>query len=189
MRKKKEYPQEILDKLPAGFAGELALLRYEYMTRSGDLAQKLDALLAAEPTFSQAAAWKDMLAADRALIPAKIDLCIEKMLAMQEKVKAGQLSLQNEHVCRDVAETEKQLLVDLTELQHFNSDALQHVFALQLPALLKSLGKDNRILLHDAIGQQADCTQFMSNELQDLAIMRKEQNKRITHPLDENHPE
>jgi len=70
-----------------------------------------------------------------------------------------------------------------------NSASLQHVFRLSLPARVKELEKDVAAILREAIVTQMEDSQFLSNELQDMAIFIKERNKIITHPLDENHPE
>ena len=173
----------------SGFSGLLAALQKDYQTKGASVCDLLDRLIAQENGLSAIEQWKNLLEENISSFSSCLDSCLEMMLILEEKVRIGQLSLANEQVCTDVAETEARVLSSLTVLQRLNSEALQPVFTLSLPSVLKTLSADRKPLLRDAIIQQTDHTQYFSNELQHLAIMLKERNKTITHPLDENHPE
>ena len=189
MKDRKHYPQELLDQIPSGFAGELELLQYDYTEKYHEVCAGLNALTELHPDCSEASEWKAKLTESQASFHSCLQSCVEQLVALEEKVRIGQLSLANEQVCRDVSKTEAQVLSMLTELQRLNSEALKPVFSLNLPALIKTLPDAEKKLLRDAVNRQTENTQYFSNELQHLAIMLKERNKIITHPLDENHPE
>ena len=133
--------------------------------------------------------WNAKLAEFQSVFHDNLNACVEYLIDLEKKVRIGQLSLANEQVCDDVSKTEAKVLSILTELQRLNSEALKPVFSLKLPSLLKTLHDPEKTLLRDAVNLQTENTQYFSNELQHLAIMLKERNKIITHPLDENHPE
>ena len=173
----------------SGFSGLLAALQKDYQAKSASVCGLLDRLIAQEKDLSSIEQWRMLLEENLNSFSACLDSCLEMMSVLEEKVRIGQLSLANEQVCTDVAETEFRVLSSLTVLQRLNSEALQPVFTLSLPSMLKMLPADGKALLRDAITQQTDHTQHFSNELQHLAIMLKERNKTITHPLDEFHPE
>lgn len=189
MSRNDPYTRETPESPPPGLAGELARLRLEYDERTGDISAALGRIAASEPALSGAAQWRDALSRDRQAVFSEIDGCIDMLLLMSEKVRAGQLSLNNEEVCREVAAAEERVLDALTRLQRLNTASLRTVFDLKLPSLLRALPPESAALLRTAIDRQADCAQFMSNGLQELSIKLKERNKTITHPLDENHPE
>ena len=173
----------------SGFSGLLVTLQNDYHTKSASVCNLLDRLIAQEKGLSAIEKWRTLLEENLTSFSSCLDSCLEMMSVLEEKVRIGQLSLANEQVCTDVAETEAKVLSTLTVLQRLNSEALQPVFTLSLPSVLKTLSADRKPLLRDAITQQTDHTQYFSNELQHLAIMLKERNKTITHPLDEFHPE
>lgn len=173
----------------SGFSGLLVALQKDYHTKSTSVCDLLDRLIAQEKGLSAIEMWRTQLEDNITSFSSCLDSCLEMMSVLEEKVRIGQLSLANKQVCTDVAETEAKVLSSLTVLQRLNSEALQPVFTLSLPSLLKTLSSDSKALLREAITQQTDHTQYFSNELQHLSIMLKERNKTITHPLDEYHPE
>lgn len=188
MLRRGNYPKEILEKVSEGSKGELELLGYEYEKRSAALLDKL-AQLCAAPDFAQGGEWKASFEKDKELFLEGVDSAIEVMEKMEAKVREGLLSNMDEQVVADVSSHELDVLSRLTALQRINSASLQHVFRLSLPARVKELEKDVAAILREAIVTQMEDSQFLSNELQDMAIFIKERNKIITHPLDENHPE
>ena len=187
MISREKFPKEVVDSVSKGFKGELELLHYEYAGKTSQILETLRAISPAPGT--KAAQWLEELTGDKDVILSGIDECAEKMVELDEKVKAGLLSLMDADVCRDVAAIEQDVLTRLTDLQKRNSASLQRIFSLSLPARVKELEKAQGDALKNAIGIEAELAHFMSNELQDLAISLKEHNKLITHPLDENHPE
>ena len=189
MLRRGNYPKEILEKVSEGSRGELELLRYEYEKRSAALCDKLAQLCAAAPDFAQGGEWKASFEKDKELFLEGVDSAIEVMEKMEARVREGLLSNMDEQVVADVSSHELDVLSRLTALQRINSATLQHVFRLSLPARVKELEKDVAAILREAIVTQMEDSQFLSNELQDMAIFIKERNKIITHPLDENHPE
>ena len=178
MFKKENCSGPVPENLSPGFMGELELFKFEYDKRSGALLEKINSV-----------AWADGLASDRMDIFAGLDQCIAFTAALNEKVSAGRLAGQNAQIIADVTSSENDILSRLTSMQRISSASLQRAFSLGLPARIKDLEKGTGALLAEAINACTDLTQFMSNELQDLAIFLKEHYKTVTHPLDENHPE
>ena len=188
MLKRGNYPRELLDSVADGLRGELQLLRYEYEKRSAALDEKINSLSAAAPELAQISILREGLADDRERLISGIESNIVIMEKMEAKVKEGLLSNMDEQVVADVAAHELQVLDGLTLMQRINSASLRRVFDLELPALVKSLDKPAAPLLREVIVLLMEDTQFMSNEMQDLAVFTKERNKIITHPIDEDHP-
>ena len=188
MLKRGNYPRELLDSVADGLRGELQLLRYEYEKRSAALDEKINSLSAAAPELAQISILREGLAGDREKILAGIDENIRTMEKMEAKVKEGLLSNMDEQVVADVAAHELQVLDGLTLMQRINSASLKRVFDLNLPAVVKTLDKSAATLLREVIVMLMEDTQFMSNEMQDMAVFTKERNKVITHPIDEDHP-
>lgn len=169
------------------FRGEMELLERDYEKRFRDIMSDLEKL--SETELAEAGQLKEGLISDRELIRSAMEYCKNTMVEMEAKVRAGLLSLLDEKVCADVAEAELLILNKFTQLQRYNSASLGRVFALDLPARAKSLDKDAAAGLRTVIAGLMECSQFISNTVQDLAIRVKERNKVITHPLDEDHPE
>lgn len=188
MLKRGNYPKELLDSVADGLRGELQLLRYEYEKRSAALDEKINAVSAAAPELAQIGLLRDGLAEDREQLICGIESNIVIMEKMEAKVKEGLLSNMDEQVVADVAAHELQVLNGLTAMQRINSASLKRVFDLNLPAVAKGLEKPDAALLREVIVMLMEDTQFMSNEMQDLAVFTKERNKVITHPIDEDHP-
>lgn len=189
MLKRANYSQEVLSGVSDGFKGELELLRYEYDRRVSAQLQRLDELLAFDTVPGAVREWRAYLSGDRTSMLVDFTPCIDAVAHLEETAAQGRLSGLRLQVCADVARAEAQVLDLLTGLQRRNSASLQQVFRLGLPGLIKNLDPAPAALLRAAVNAQADDAQFVSNELQDLAIFLKERNKVITHPLDENHPE
>lgn len=188
MLKRRNYPKELLDSVGDGMKGELQLLRYEYKNRNAELDKKIDCICKLKPDFPQMQMLKAGLASDRAELIAGIEHNIEVMDRMEIKVKEGLLSLLDEQVVADVASHELEVLNGLTAMQRINSASLKRVFDLNLPALAKEQEVSVASALREAMVLLMEDTQFMSNEMQDMAVFIKERNKVITHPIDEDHP-
>lgn len=188
MVKKENFSSPVPEKRSSGFMGELEQFKHEYDKRSGMLLEKINAVAFAAAS-EEIKSWADGLSSDRANIFAGLDQCINITDALNEKVSAGRLAGQNEQIIADVTSSEKDILGKLTGMQRISSASLQRAFSLGLPTQIKNLEKNTGSLLAEAINACTDLTQFMSNELQDLAIFLKEHYKTVTHPLDENHPE
>lgn len=189
MLKRDIFPQEILSAVSDGLKGELELLRYEYEKRAAALLVCIRQLIAAVPAEQAFSQWQQALIASREGMLQGFAECVSLVEDMETKVREGRLALLSEKVCSDVSQAEEAVLSRLTALQRINSAALQNIFALSLSSKIKELSKDEASLLRSAIAAQTENTQFFSNELQEFAIVMKERNKTITHPLDENHPE
>ena len=189
MRNKNSYPQDVLAGLSPGFLGELELLRHEFTTRTDRLIQKITQLRETVPDSQPVSFWLQIMTDHRASMCKEMEDCMSIMRSLEEKANIGRLQQANEQVCTDVALLEKEVLHKLTLLQQMNTASLQSVFSLGLLPASKLMEKDIGTALRNGVSQQAEDMQLISNELQDLAIMLKERNKTITHPLDENHPE
>lgn len=188
MIREANYPKELTESLPKGFRGKVELLRYDYNKCTDELLSKLSELEAAAH-FDKAIEWGELIKADKASFLYLLDESASVMLEMEEKVKEAQATLADEKVIANVMECEAVILGKITELQRLCTAALQHVFKLGLPAAIKGLEKPASKFLAEAINMQTENNQLISNSVQYLAIILKESNKTITHPLDENHPE
>lgn len=175
--------------LAYGFAGQLDLLRREYTRRSAEIAELLEHLEAGAPGLAGAAQWREALAESSGAFLAGVELCADAAAHMERAADEGRLRLDNDRVVAEVASGEAAILQRLTQLQRISSASLRAVFDLGLPARIGSLGPGGGELLRAAINRQTDLTQLVSNGLQDLAILLKERDKLVTHPLDEDHPE
>ncbi len=188
MFKKGSCNSSTSENFSSGFIGELELFKCEYNKKSKALLKELDSAACAASS-EEIKQWADGLTADREEILAYLDQCISITVTLDEKVSAGRLAGQNEQIIADVTSSENDILRKLTSMQRISSASLRRAFTLGLPSRIKSFEKDTGAQLMEIINSCTDLTQFMSNELQDLAIFLKEHYKTVTHPLDENHPE
>jgi hypothetical protein len=189
MRNQENYPQDLLRGLPAGFAGQLVLLRYDYTLRASEVSLALEPLADSAPRHAKAVQWREALAENTGAFLAGVEFCLETTAQMEAETAAGRLALDKDRVVAEIIRAESAIMGELTELQRISADSLRQVFDLGLTSQIRDMEAGEGACLRRAIGLQADGTQFISNALQDLAIFLKERNKVITHPLDENHPE
>lgn len=180
--------EALSDASSRAFSEKLARLKEEHERRScalSDLVSRANGDMAE----SALADWQKSISDDREAVSAAIDECMGAVRVLSGKIAEGRISLQNEQIIADVNDCEEGILSTLTALQRQCAASLQRVFTPGIPALAKKLPGERGKALLSAFEESTELAQFMSNELQAMAIYLKEHYKTVTHPLDENHPE
>lgn len=178
----------LYDASSRAFSEKLMRLKEDYERRSNALAD-LVSRANGDEAESALAAWQESISDDREAVKRAIDECMGAVRVLSGKIAEGRLSLQNEQIIADVNACEEGILSTLTALQRQCAASLQRVFTLGIPALAKKHPGERGKALLSAFEESTELAQFMSNELQAMAIYLKEHYKTVTHPLDENHPE